>query len=89
MSSTVTVTLIGKPGCHLCDDAKAIVDRVTENNPDVNVEERSLNDNPLWAELYGKLIPVIMVDGVEVAHWRVDENALGKAIDERLTADID
>jgi hypothetical protein len=86
---SVTVTLIGKPGCHLCDDAKAIVDRVAEANPDVNAEEVSLDDNPLWAELYGELIPVILVDGVELAHWRVDEQALEKAVDERLTADID
>ena len=89
MSGTVTVTLIGKPGCHLCDDAKAIVDRVSENHPDVMAEERSIEDNPLWAELYGELIPVIMVDGVEVAHWRVDEQALEKAVNDRLTADID
>jgi hypothetical protein len=86
---SVTVTLIGKPGCHLCDDAKVIVDRVAEANPDVVAEEVSLEDNPLWAELYGELIPVILVDGVELAHWRVDEQALEKAVDERLTADID
>lgn len=86
---SVTVTLIGKPGCHLCDDAKVIVDRVAEANPDIVTEELSLDDNPLWAELYGELIPVIMVDGVEVAHWRVDEQALEKAVNERLTADID
>ncbi len=88
-SMSVTVTLIGKPGCHLCDDAKVIVDRVAEANPDVVAEEVSLDDNPLWAELYGELIPVILVDGVELAHWRVDEKALQNAVNERLTADID
>jgi glutaredoxin len=86
---SVTVTLIGKPGCHLCDDAKEIVDRVTEPMADVTTEEVSLNDNPLWAELYGDLIPVILVDGVEVAHWRIEPDALEQAITKRLTAEID
>ena len=85
----VTVTLIGKPGCHLCDDAKAVVERVAEPMMDVVTEEVSLEDNPLWSELYGELIPVILVNGEEIAHWRIGPEALEQAITERLTAEID
>jgi hypothetical protein len=85
----VTVTLIGKPGCHLCDDAKAVVERVAEPMMDVVTEEVSLEDNPLWSELYGELIPVILVNGEEIAHWRIEPEALEQAITERLTAEID
>jgi glutaredoxin len=86
---SVTVTLIGKPGCHLCDDAKTVVDSITQDLEEVTVEEVSLHDNPLWSDLYGELIPVILVDGVEVGHWRVEPDALAQAIDQRLTAEVD
>jgi len=86
---SVTVTLIGKPGCHLCDDAKAVVASVTEPMMDVATEEVSLEDNPLWSELYGELIPVILVNGEEIAHWRIEPQTLEQAITERLTAEID
>jgi len=86
---SVTVTLIGKPGCHLCDDAKAVVASVTGPMMDVATEEVSLEDNPLWSELYGELIPVILVNGEEIAHWRIEPQTLEQAITERLTAEID
>lgn len=86
---SVTVTLIGKPGCHLCDDAKVIIDEVIADEPDVRLEEVSLEDNPLWADLYGELIPVVLIDGVEHSHWRVDRDSFQKAVSDRLTADVD
>lgn len=85
---SVTVTLIGKDGCHLCDDAKTVIDAVVADTPDVDVEEVSLADNPLWEELYGELIPVVLIDGVEHAHWRVDAESFREALAERLTADV-
>lgn len=80
----VTVTLMGKPGCHLCDDAKLVIDTVLERVPDVVLEQVSLEDNPLWSELYGELIPVVLIDGVEHSHWRVDEGEFEKALHARL-----
>ena len=76
----MTITLIGKPECHLCDDARAVVAEVVEQSVDTVFEEVSLQDNPLWEELYGELIPVVLVNGAEHAHWRVDKDQLANAI---------
>ena len=82
---SVSVTLIGKPGCHLCDDAKAVIDDVLERVSDVDFQEASLEDNPLWGELYGDLIPVVLIDDVEHSHWRVDAEAFEHALVEKIS----
>ena len=84
---SVLVSLIGKPGCHLCDDAKVVIDDVLTRVPDIDVEYASLEDNPLWHELYGDLIPVVLIDGVEHSHWRVDAESLEKELLEKVAQD--
>lgn len=67
-----TVTLFGRPGCHLCDDALAVLERVRSDAPfalrTVNIEE---DDALLRAYLVR--IPVVAVDGEEVYDYYVDE----------------
>jgi glutaredoxin len=82
---SVSVTLIGKPGCHLCDNAKAVIDDVLERVADVELEEVSLEDNPLWSELYGDLIPVVLIDGVEYSHWTIEPEAFEHALVEKTS----
>ena len=73
------VVLIGKPGCHLCDDARAIIDKVcTELN--VAWSELSILDDPALAAQYFELIPVTLVDGKPHDQWRVNENRLRVAL---------
>lgn len=73
------VVLIGKPGCHLCDDARAIIDKVcTELG--VQWEERSIVEDPALAAQYFELIPVTLVDGKPHDQWRVNENRLRTAL---------
>jgi Glutaredoxin-like domain (DUF836) len=73
------ITLLGKPGCHLCDDARAVVARVAEDLA-VPWEERSiLGDAELMAE-YGEEIPVVLIDGRQHTFWRVDEQRLRAAL---------
>lgn len=76
----ITLSLVGKPDCHLCDDAKGVIDSVLKDFPEVVVEEFSLDDNPLWSEIYGDRIPVVLINGVEHAQWRVDPEALTAAL---------
>ena len=73
------VTLIGKPSCHLCEDAKAIIWRVC-SELDVDWIELSIEDDPALASKYFELIPVTLVDGKPHDQWRVNEDRLRKAL---------
>ena len=79
MSGTV-LTLIGKPGCHLCDDARGVVDRVLADFPDVEFEERSIVDDEELRRAYADEIPVVMIDGRVHTIWRVDADRLRTAL---------
>jgi hypothetical protein len=76
------ITLIGKPGCHLCDDARLIVQRVVDDTG-VGLVELSILDDPALAALYSEQIPVVLVDGQQHDFWRVDEQRLRAALDGR------
>jgi hypothetical protein len=73
------ITLLGKPGCHLCDDARMVVARVAEQ-AGVPWEELSILDDPELLEEYGEQIPVVLVDGRQHTFWRVDEQRLTAAV---------
>ncbi|MFD0901530.1 glutaredoxin family protein [Actinomadura sediminis] len=77
----VVVTLLGKPGCHLCDDARAIIERVAADL-DVRVEERDITASEEDTREYWEQIPVTLINGVQHDFWRVDENRLRAAIAE-------
>jgi glutaredoxin-like protein DUF836 len=73
------ITLIGKPGCHLCDDAREVVARVAADTG-AGWHERSILDEPDLAAVYAEQIPVILVDGAQHDFWRVDEQRLRDAL---------
>ncbi len=73
------VTLIGRPGCHLCEDARKVVERVTADLG-VGYEELSIDDDPALRAEYAEQIPVVLVDGKQHTFWRVDEARLRKAL---------
>ena len=78
--SATTVTLIAKPGCHLCDDARAVVDRVLgeldRDGVGVRMVERNILEEPELAARYAEDIPVVLVDERMHGRWRIDEDAL-------------
>lgn len=77
-----TLTLIGKPDCHLCDVAEGVVEAVVAEFPEdeVVVEHRSIVDDPaLHAEWWEK-IPVVLIDGRLHTYWRVSADRLAAAL---------
>lgn len=77
-----TLTLIGKPDCHLCDVAREIVETVVAELPEdsVEVDELSILDDPaLYAQWWEK-IPVVLIDGRLHGHWRVSPDRLRDAL---------
>jgi len=73
------ITLLAKPGCHLCDDARAVIERVAAELG-VGWGERDINASPEDTRNYWDKIPVTFVDGVQIDFWRVSEARLRAAL---------
>lgn len=75
----VRVELLGKPGCHLCDDARAvIVDVCAEAG--VEWSERDLTQSPDELARWWDMVPVTLVDGAVHDYWRVEPDRLRAAL---------
>jgi glutaredoxin len=74
------VTLYGKPGCHLCDDARELVQRVRADHP-FELEEVDVSLDPELDREYGERIPVLELDGEELFEFHVDEAELVRRVD--------
>jgi glutaredoxin len=73
------VALYTRPGCHLCDDAREVVEKVTADLGE-SYEERDITKDPELHRRYLESIPVVEVDGVQVDFWRVSEDRLRAAL---------
>jgi glutaredoxin len=73
------VVLYSRPGCHLCDDAREVVEKVTADLGE-RYEERDITEDPELLRRYLESIPVVEVDGVQVDFWRVGEDRLRAAL---------
>ncbi|MEX2975086.1 glutaredoxin family protein [Streptomyces sp. C184] len=73
------VTLVGKPGCHLCDDAQAVIEKVCAETG-ASWEKRDITEDPELHRKYWEQIPVILVDGAQHDFWRVDPKRLRTAL---------
>ena len=65
------VTLYGKPGCCLCDEARAVVARVRESHP-FELEEVDVSLDPALNRRYGERVPVVAVNGEDAFDYHVD-----------------
>jgi glutaredoxin len=74
-----TVTLIGKPDCHLCDDARAVVHQLAEELG-FSVEELNINEDKELFRKYWEQIPVTLIDGEQHDFWKVDPVRLRRAL---------
>lgn len=84
----IRLTLLSKPGCHLCDAARDVVTEVVAGLADgasVTVEERSILDDAELNARHWDEIPVVLIDGVVHNIWRIDPERLRASL-ERATA---
>lgn len=79
MNSSARVRLYSKPGCHLCDDARLVIERVCAE-VGTTYEELDISADPALMKQYGEQIPVTFVDGAQHDFWRVDEVRLRAAL---------
>lgn len=79
MTPPARVTLYGKPGCHLCDDAREIVARVCADLGTA-YDEIDITTDAELRRRFGEQVPVTFVDGAQHDFWRVDETRLRAAL---------
>ncbi len=77
------VTLIRKPGCHLCDDAQQVIEKVC-GDLGVPWEQKDITQDAELHREYWEQIPVVLVDGAQHTFWRVNEERLRKALTQGL-----
>ena len=73
------VTLYSRPGCHLCDDARAVIERVCAELGE-SYEEVDIDADEKLRHRFGEEVPVTFVDGKQHDFWRVDETRLRTAL---------
>ena len=75
------VTVYTKPGCHLCDDAVRLLQRVQKQHP-FALEEVNVQDDPALLAEYGEQIPVVTLNGTFLFEYAVDEARLRQLLKE-------
>ncbi|MFL6106024.1 MAG: glutaredoxin family protein [Marmoricola sp.] len=78
-SGAARVLLYSKPGCHLCEDARAVIEQVCADLG-ASYDEVDITTDPALMQTYGEQIPVTFVDGAQHDFWRVDEQRLRTAL---------
>lgn len=81
---TVRITLIGKPECHLCEDAAGVIAEVRETLRSDGIEtelvELNILDDPELARLHAEDIPVVKIGDKRHAIWRVDREKFAASV---------
>lgn len=92
MANGIEITLIGKPGCHLCEDAQAALTQVVSEfqaaRPEVTVTvvERNILEDATLAAKHSEEIPVVLIDGKMHSYWRIDPARLSAKLAEAANA---
>lgn len=73
------VVLYVREGCHLCEDARAVVGEACAEAGERYVEQ-DVDSDPALREEYGELVPVVTVDGVRQGYWRLDGERVRRAL---------
>jgi thiol-disulfide isomerase/thioredoxin len=73
------LVIYSRPGCHLCDEMKAVVERVASRHR-LHVAEIDISGDPALDKLYGEEIPVLLVDGRKAAKYRISEAELTRML---------
>ena len=73
------VTLYSRPGCHLCDEARAALRNAREHAP-FDVDEINIEDDDVLHARYLERIPVVAIDGEDLFEFFVDEESLMRRI---------
>jgi hypothetical protein len=77
-SPVIALTIYSRPGCHLCDEMKAVVQRAPDRCR--SRSKKSTSRATRARRRYGSEIPVLMVNGKKVAKYRITEEELTRMV---------
>jgi hypothetical protein len=76
------LTLYSKPGCHLCDEMKHVIEAVSSRVP-LTLDVVDISTDPELAQRYGLEIPVLLIEGKKAAKYRISEGELEEKLRRR------
>jgi glutaredoxin len=79
MPSGIQVEIYSRPGCHLCDDAKEVIDRVRKRHG-FTLRVINIENDPALEAAYGTEIPVVFINGTKAFKYHVDESQLEEKV---------
>jgi glutaredoxin len=79
MDQLLAVTVYSRPGCHLCDEMKAVADRVAQSIP-FTIDIIDISNDPRLEARYALEIPVLLVNGRKAAKYRITEHELRRIL---------
>jgi hypothetical protein len=79
INNSVQIDLYSRPGCHLCDVAKEVIERVRLRY-NFGLRVINIDEDPRLAEAYGTLIPVVFINSTKAFKYHVDEAELEKRV---------
>ena len=79
MPESIRIEIYSRPGCHLCDEAKAVIEPFAARYP-LELRVTNIDTDPDLRAAYGTEIPVILINGTEAFRHRVDARALERKL---------
>jgi glutaredoxin len=79
MPESIQIEIYSRPGCHLCDDAKAVIEPFSSRYP-LQITVTNVDSDAALRAAYGNDIPVIMINGTEAFRHRIDAAALERKL---------
>ena len=80
----IALTIYSRPGCHLCDEMKAVVERVAGSaTPPPTIDVIDISSDPDLESRYGLEIPVLLVNGKKAAKYMVAAEELRRIVEAR------
>ena len=79
MPPSIQIEIYSRPGCHLCDEAKTVIERLQRRYP-FACRVVDIDEDPALERTYGTEIPVVFINGHKAFKYRVDEAELEKKV---------
>src|SRR6516162_8483670 len=79
MNSLIQIDIYSRPGCHLCDDAKEVIERV-QSRFSFSLRVINIETDPALEKAYGEQIPVVFINGNKAFKYHVDEKELEQKV---------